>query len=52
MNDEEGGRGGRKGEGNACTEETAVMFITHLYSHNDATIKDWDTITLPLQLAG
>ena len=27
------------------------MFITHLYSHNDATIKDWDTITLPLQLA-
>jgi hypothetical protein len=33
--------GGRKGEGNARTEEDAVMFITHTHPHDDVTIKDW-----------
>lgn len=34
------GRGGKR-EGNARTEENTMVFITHLYSHDDATIKDW-----------
>jgi len=36
------GEGGERGdEDDAWAEETIVMFAVRLYSHDDATIKDW-----------